>query len=241
MAPVGSGLSSGEAKRRFSEYGPNDPAPSKKRFALAKLLLLFFNPLAIVLLVAAVLAAFLGQGIDSTIIIVVLTLGNTINFWQTYRSERAIQRLREVVMSTASVLRDGDWQEIPRHEIVPGDIVRLFAGDLVPADARLIQSKDLYVQQAALTGESFPAEKEAAPELKISDQPDAAHMVFLGTSVVSGSAVAEVSATGPRTIFGGIATRLSVRAEESEFERGMKRFGLLIMRVVFSSFSFSLP
>lgn len=233
MAPVGTGLSSDEAERRLFEYGPNDPAPSRKRFPLGKLLLLFFNPLAIVLLVAAVLAAFLGQGIDATIIIVVLTLGNTINFWQTYRSERAIQRLREVVMSTASVLRDGDWQEIPRHEIVPGDIVRLFAGAVVPADARLIQSKDLYVQQAALTGESFPTGKEAAPELAISEQPDALHMVFLGTSVVSGSAVAEVSATGPKTVFGSIATRLSARPEENEFERGMKRFGLLIMRVVF--------
>ncbi len=122
------GLSSAEAAHRLAEYGPNDPAPSRKRSILVKLLLLFVNPLAIVLLIAAVFSAFLGQAVDATIIVLVVALGNAINFWQTYRSERAIERLREIVMSTASVLRDGDWKEIPRHDVVPGDIVRLFAG-----------------------------------------------------------------------------------------------------------------
>lgn len=129
--------------------------------------------------------------------------------------------------------RDGDWKELPRHEVVPGDIVRVFAGDLVPGDARLIQSKDLYVQQAALTGESLPVEKEIAADRSATDKPEAAYMIFLGTSVVSGSAVAEVTATGPRTLFGGIAARLAVRPEENEFERGLRQFGLLITRVVF--------
>jgi Mg2+-importing ATPase len=196
-------------------------------------LLLFLNPLAIVLLIAAGFSAFLGQAVDAAIIVLVVALGNAINFWQTYRSERATERLRQVVMSTASVLRDGEWQEISRRDVVPGDIVRLFAGDLVPADGKLIQSKDLYVQQAALTGESLPVEKETAPREPATDQPEDMHMVFLGTSVVSGSAIAEVSATGARTVFGGIAARLATRPEENEFERGLRKFGLLIMRVVF--------
>ena len=167
------------------------------------------------------------------IIVLVVILGNATNFWQTYRSERAIARLREAITSTASVLGDGDWKELPRREIVPGDIVRVFAGDLVPADARLIQSKDLYVQQAALTGESLPVEKEIAPDEPATDQPEAANMVFLSTSVVSGSASAEVAETGPRTVFGGIAVRLAVRPEENEFERGLRKFSVLITRVVF--------
>lgn len=227
------GLSTTEAERRLAENGLNDPAPSRKRSAITTLLLLFLNPLAVVLLIAAMFSAFLGQAVDATIIVCVVVLGNGINFWQTYRSQRAIEHLRQRVMSTASVLRDGVWKEVPRHDVVPGDIVRLFAGDLVPADGRLIQSKDLYVQQAALTGESLPVEKEISPDEPASDQPEAMHMVFLGTSVVSGSGIAEVTATGTRTVFGGIAARLSVRPEENEFERGLRKFGLLIMRVVF--------
>lgn len=231
-APV-AGLSTAECARRLAESGPNDPAPSRKRSAVGALLLLFLSPLAVVLLIAAMFSAFLGQRVDAAIIVCVVALGNAINFWQTYRSERAIERLRQAVLSTASVLRDGDWKEIPRRDVVPGDTVRLFAGDLVPADGRLIRSKDLHIQQAALTGESFPVEKEVAPDEPVTDQPEAMHMVFLGTSVVSGSGIAEVTATGSRTVFGGIAARLAVRPEESEFERGLRKFSLLITRVVF--------
>jgi len=226
------GLSEAEAARRLAEYGPNDPAPSRQRSTVAALLLLFLNPLAIVLLIAAVFSAFLGQAVDAVIIVSVVMIGNAINFWQTYRSQRAIEHLREVVRSTAFALRDGDWKEIPRNDVVPGDIVRLFAGDLVPADARLIQSKDLYIQQAALTGESLPVEKEIALDKAATDQPETTYMVFLGASVVSGSAIAEVTATGPRTVFGGIAKRLTVRPEENDFERGLRKFSILIMRVV---------
>lgn len=135
------------------------------------------------------------------------------------------------MISTASVLRDGNWREIARRDVAPGDIVRLFAGDVVPADARLIQANDLYIQQAALTGESLPVEKEVAPDEQATNRPDATYMVFLGASVVSGSAIAEVMATGLSTVFGGIAARLAVRPEENEFERRLRKFGILIMRV----------
>jgi P-type Mg2+ transporter len=230
---VPAGLSTGEAGRRLVEAGPNDPTPSRQRSTAITLLLLFLNPLAIVLLIAAVFSAFLGQAVSAGIIVAVVLLGSAVNFWQTYRSQRAIERLRETVTSTASVLRDGVWTETPRREVVPGDIVRLFAGDLVPADAKLLQSKDLYVQEAALTGESLPVEKDAAPDQPSTDQPGSTHMVFLGTSVVSGSAVAEATQTGSGTVFGGIAARLVARPEENEFERGLRKFGSLIMRVVF--------
>ena len=123
---------------------------------------------------------------------------------------------------------------MPRREIVPGDAVRLSSGDLVPADARLIAARDLFVQQAALTGESLPVEKEAAPDNPaLYKNPSAPNMLFLGTSIVSGTGTALVIATGPRTTFGDIAAKLAERPAETEFERGLRRFGSLILRVIF--------
>lgn len=118
---------------------------------------------------------------------------------------------------TATVLRDGRWQEMDRKKLVPGDTIRLCAGDLVPSDARFLVSRDLYVQQAALTGESLPAEKEAQGAEE-SASPDAGNMVFLGTSVVSGTATAIITTTGRRTAFGDIADRLAARPEKTAFD-----------------------
>ncbi len=203
------------------EAGPNDPAPHKERPAIFELLSSFANPLVLILLFATVASAFLGDVAGATIILTVLALGITINFWQTYRSQRAADRLRETVAPTATVLRDGDWVERPRREIVPADVVRLCAGDLVPADARLLEERDLHTQESALTGESLPVEKHVG-------EP-----VYLGTSVVSGTGVAEVTCTGTKTSFGQIAERLATRTPPTEFDRGIRRFGFLIMRVVF--------
>jgi Mg2+-importing ATPase len=225
------GLTSQEAHDRLLQYGPNDPTPAKGRSGILELLLLFLNPLVIILLIAAALAGFLGQLVDAVIIIVMVLVGIAINFFQTYRSQLAIERLRSQVAPTATVLRDGHWQEIPRRGVVPGDIIRLSAGDLVPADSRLLVSRDLYVQQAALTGESLPSEKEAHGG-QTSDLPDAPNKVFLGTSVVSGAATAIVLSTGRRTAFGDIAERLAQRPVETAFDQGLRRFGFLIMRAV---------
>ncbi len=228
------GLTSQEAQERLSQYGPNDPTPVRRGALIQELLILFVNPLVILLLVAGIVSGLLGQKADAGIIIVLVLLGISINFAQTYRSQRAIERLREHVSLSATVLRDGKWQEIKRHTVVPGDLVRLSAGDLVPADGRLLQARDLYVQQAALTGESMPAEKHAHPgEKDTQGTPEAPDLVFLGTSVVSGTAIAHVTKTGSETDFGAIAKRLVIRPEETEFERGLRHFGMLIMRVVF--------
>src|SRR5689334_17666867 len=154
-----------------------------------------------------------------------------LDFIQTYRSQKAVDSIRKEVAPTANVLRDGNWVEIPRREIVPGDVIKLAAGDMVPADAELLETRDLHVQQAALTGESLPVTKTAVSDQ--GDKTDAetdSHKVFLGTSVVSGTATAKVTATGQNTVFGDIATRLAKRAPETEFERGTRRFGFLIMR-----------
>jgi Mg2+-importing ATPase len=228
------GLTSREAEELLTQYGPNDPTPVRHGALAAELLVLFLNPLVIILLVASGASAVLGQPLDAAIIFVMVVLGVTINFVQTYRSQCAIQRLREHVSLTATALRDGTWQEILRHEIVPGDLVRLSAGDMVPADSKLLEARDLFIQQAALTGESMPAEKDAHSKDRSEDgKPQDLTMVFLGTSVVSGTALARVLATGPRSAFGAIAERLAHRPEETEFERGLRRFGMLIMRAVF--------
>ena len=228
------GLSSQDAAERFSKYGPNDPAPAKRGAAVIELLLLFVNPLVVILLIASVVSSILGNATDAVIILVMVLLGVSINFVQTYRSQRAIDKLRANVTPTATVLRDGRWQEINRHEVVPGDIVRMSAGDLVPADGQLLESHDLYVQQAALTGESLPAEKNATGHAPVLDgSPDAPDLVFLGTSVVSGTGTVLILKTGARTAFGAIAERLATRPAETEFERSMKHFGMLIMRAVF--------
>ncbi|MGZ3425624.1 MAG: magnesium-translocating P-type ATPase [Polyangia bacterium] len=220
-APISAGLTTAEATARLAEVGPNDPAPRRGRSRLVELLVLFGNPLVVILLVAGVTSAVLGEHVNAALIIAMVALSVIVNFVQTFRSQRAVERLRAGVAPTATVLRDGAFRELPRREVVPGDVVQLGAGDLVPADAKLLQARDLHVHEASLTGESMPVEKEAGAE------------VCLGTSVVSGNATALVTATGARTQFGEIAARLVAHPPETEFERGLRRFGGLIMRAVF--------
>jgi Mg2+-importing ATPase len=228
------GLSGIEARKRLGEFGPNAPTAARRGATLQSLLVFVANPLVLILLVASVITAILGEVVNASIIIAMVILSIALNFFQTFRSQRAVERLRAGVAPTATVLRDGTWTELPRTALVPGDIIRLSAGDLVPADARLLEANALHMQEAALTGESMPVEKRAEElELPPSNAADAENQVFLGTSVVSGSATALVIATGRATAFGDIAARLATRPPETEFERGIRRFGLLIMRTVF--------
>ena len=225
------GLESAQAERRLSEFGPNEPGEIHRTRALVEFLHFCTNPLVVILLAASVLSVFVGELLDALIILTIVVLSVALNFFQTYRSDRAVRRLREQVAPTATVLRDGRWLEVSRRQLVPGDVVRLSAGDLVPADARLIESAHLHVQQAALTGESMPVDKEA-DDGPTPVTPDSLNVVFLGTSVVSGSAKAVVFATGRQTAFGDIAMRLAARPPETAFDRGTRQFGILIMKTV---------
>ena len=227
------GVSNEQAAERLRKFGPNDPAPIRPATAFAELIRFFANPLVLILLVASVVSAMLGQTIDAMIIAAIMVLSGALNFVQTFRSQRAITRLREQVAPTATVLREGEWRELPRVEVVPGDLIRLSAGDLVPADGHLLWSRDLHVHEAALTGESMPVDKypsETASDAAALENPN---LIFLGTSVVSGIATAVVTATGSATAFGDIAIRLAGRPPETEFDRGTKHFGFLIMETVF--------
>jgi Mg2+-importing ATPase len=227
------GLAAEDARQRLADVGPNEPARRRRGAILRELLYFLANPLVVILLIASLVSAVLGEPVNASIIALMVVLSVLLNFVQTYRSQRAAERLRETVAPTASVLRDGQWIELPRRDLVPGDVIRLAAGDRVPADARLIETRDLHIQQAALTGESLPVEKVAsdlpANALHLAEAPNT---VFLGTSVVSGTATALVVATGPATAFGDIAAQLSTAPPETEFQRGIWRFALLIMRTV---------
>jgi len=228
-----SGLSSDQAAERRARFGRNEASSKSRGANLLELTRPLLNPLVAILLIAGVASAFLGQTTDAVIIATIVIVSSGLNAWQTFRSEAAVRHLQARIAPTATALRDGVWSDLPRADLVPGDIVRLAAGDLVPADARLLSARDLHVQQAALTGEALPAEKEPTLGELASLGPDSPSLVFLGTSVVSGTATAVVFATGPATAFGDVVTRLAARPDETEFERGMKRFGFLILRTVF--------
>ncbi|MFY9611466.1 MAG: magnesium-translocating P-type ATPase [Blastocatellia bacterium] len=228
------GLSSAEANRLLSEHGPNELIAAHRAEDVIQILRLFANPLVIILLIASLASGLLGERVNASIIVLMVLLSVALNFFQTYRSQRAAQRLRQQVAPTAIALRDGEWVEVSRRAIVPGDVIRLAAGVLVPADARLLEARDLHVNQASLTGESLPVEKDvSAPASAKQDPVEDRGTVFFGTSVVSGSATAVVIATGGATAFGDIAAQLAAKPPETEFERGSRAFGLLIMKTVF--------
>jgi len=214
------GLTSAEARARLADVGPNDLAPPRRLAPLREIVHLFANPLVLVLLGACAVSASLGQVFSAEIIALMVVISVALNFFQAYTSQRAAERLRERVAQTATVLRDGGVQEITVSGVVPGDVVRCTAGDLVPADARLLSARDLFVNEAALTGESLPVEKHAV------------EMILRGTSVVSGLGLARVERTGSATEIGAVAVQLARRAPETEFERGMRHFGLLIVRLI---------
>ena len=193
------------------------------------------NPLVLILIVASVVSFMVGQATSAIIIAVMVALSVGTSFVQTFRSQNAVDRLRLVVAPMAMALRDGTFSEVRRDAIVVGDVVRLQAGDLVPADAELLEAAHLHLQESALTGESMPVEKTAGP-----GEGGAPTRVLLGTSVVSGTATACVVATGPRTLFGDIAARLQTRPPATEFDRGIAAFGALIMKCVFGLVLFTL-
>ena len=227
------GLSSAEAKQRLREYGPNSLAGESRFAALISLLRFLGNPLVLILLAASVISIVLGDHVGGTIIITIVLLSVVVNFYVEFQARHAVEDIRKQVATTAAVLRDGHEVEVPVAELVRGDIVHLNAGDLTPADARLLEAKDLHVRESALTGESLPVDKAAA-DLPAGQHSmaDASNSVFLGTAVQTGIGTAVIVRTGKDTAFGAIAARLATRPPETEFGRGIRHFGLLLTRVI---------
>jgi len=231
LATQPAGLTATEARKRLGQFGANTATTEKRQPLVLQFLARFRNPLIIILLVASAMSAATGDVASFVIIAVIVLLSICFDFVQEVRAQNAVEALRRSVAVQASVRRDGAVVSLPIDQLVPGDIAELIAGDLVPADCRLLESRDLYVNQALLTGEPYPAEKLANDSGTSGDSPtSAANAVFAGTSVISGTAVVLICRTGTATALGNLATSLAEKPPATAFAVGIRQFGLLIMR-----------
>ena len=231
LATTRAGLNSAEVQSRLATCGPNDAATVKRSPLWRQFLARFRNPLVIILLVASGLSAATGDVTSFVIVASIVTMSMTLDFVQEVRAQNAVEALRRSVAVQATVRRDGASLSVPIDQLVPGDVVELMAGDLVPADARLLESRDLFVNQALLTGEPYPAEKQASDAALGAENPaGASNAVFAGTSVISGTAAIVICCTGSKTALGDLATSLAEKPPATAFAVGIRRFGMLIMR-----------
>ena len=228
------GLTSGEAEEQRKRYGRNDIAGSKKRPAIFQFLEQFTNPLVIILLFAACISLIVHEITNAVIIISIILISVILDFFQRYKAESAAELLIKKIVTRASVHRDGKVQEIPIVDLVPGDLISLAAGDMIPADARLLKSRDFFVNESSLTGEPYPVAKNDTLSDPGKSLAEAENYVFLGTSVISGTADAIITRTGLSTEYGKIAKTLVQRPPETEFEHGLKQFSYLMSKFVFS-------
>src|SRR5439155_18430947 len=228
----GSGLDEAEAAQRLAIHGLNVLRPRRQRMLALQLLARFGNPLIVLLLAAAAISAFTGDVASFVIITVVVALSVTLDFVQEYRAGRAAEGLKRSVALRATVVRSGKPRELTAVQIVPGDVVQLKPGGLVPADGRVLDARDFFVNQALLTGEPYPVEKRAGETPGAAADLDAAsNAVFMGTSVVGGTASMLVCRTGSATSLGEISDSLISKPPATAFEIGIRNFGLLILRL----------
>ncbi len=226
------GLSDAQVAAQIKAYGKNIIDAGKRRSLLLELLGHFKSPLILILIIATTISYTLGETVNASIILFMILVSVAIDFYQEQDARNAAERLKESVKSKATVIRNGKECELLHEEIVVGDIILLSAGRIVPADARILSSKDFFVNQSSLTGESFPCEKHSdAISGEQQNLSDLTNIVFMGSSVISGSAKAVVMKTGAGTEFGQIAAKLIQPSAESEFSKGVTSFGYLIMKV----------
>jgi P-type Mg2+ transporter len=236
------GLTEEEAAARLEKYGPNEVGRERRHDSFERLFMAARNPLVILLLVLAVASFFsyyhdrpadrdISQFYAGILMLVMVALGISLRFVQETRADTAAAKLKAMIRVTATAVRDGQPREIPLQQLVPGDIVRLSAGDMVPGDVRLLSAKDLFIIQATLTGESMPVEKTEARDPRENVSPiEHTNLCFLGTSVESGSATAVIFGTGTQTYFGRVAKSLATQQVDTAFDRGVKRFTWLMIR-----------
>lgn len=234
---AGDGLSQEVAAGRLEKYGLNEPAKARKNNWLLSFIERFKNPLVIILMGAGLVSAATGEMTGFTIIFAIVCMSITMDFVQQYRADKAVERLSQSVSLENTVLRDQKEIRIPSRQIVPGDLVLLSAGDLIPADGVLIKARDFFVNQSMLTGETYPVEKKHTSSAEMRkqklDQNDLnePHFAFAGSSVVSGIGRLLILSTGANTVLGSISTSLAARRPETSFESGVRKFGMMIMRV----------
>jgi P-type Mg2+ transporter len=227
------GLSLSEADSRLKKYGPNEIAREKRQSGLMRLLGNVKNPLVILLTALGVISFLTGDMRATVVIFVMVLLGVILRFYQEMRADNAAEKLKAMVSNTATLVRGGKESEVPLKMLVPGDIIHLAAGDLVPADVRLLVAKDLFLNQSALTGESLPIEKKAASvSADIQNPLELPNICFLGSNVESGSATAVVVHTGDQTYFGSLAASIAGQRVLTSFDKGINQFTWLMIRFI---------
>ena len=225
------GLTRAEAEARLKQYGSNLLGQKKEATAVFLFLAQFKSPIILLLVFAASLSIYLGQATGAIIILLIILISGALGFWQERKAADSVSKLLAMVQIKAMVLRDGTEQEIPQEDVVPGDIILLRAGDIIPGDSRIMISRDLFVNEATLTGETYPAEKMECVLPEDAELSRRSNCLFLGTSVVSGTATALVIHTGTDSEFGKVSSQLKLREPETEFELGVKHFGYLLLEV----------
>jgi Mg2+-importing ATPase len=226
-----SGLPEEEAAARLAQCGPNEVALEKRHGWLRRLYVSARNPLVILLTVLAIISFATDDLTGGTLMLLMVVLGMLLRFVQETRADSAAAKLKAMISVTATVVRDGQARELPLKQLVPGDVVKLSAGDMIPGDVRLLSAKDLFIIQATLTGESMPVEKIDARDPRAGTAPiERTNLCFLGTSVESGSATAVIVATGSQTYFGKMARSLSGQQVDTAFDRGVRKFTWLMIQ-----------
>jgi Mg2+-importing ATPase len=225
------GLVSTEAIKRLKTYGLNTLQKKSKASALLLLLSQFKSPITLMLIIAALLSAGLGDVPDTIIILTIVLISSMLGFWQERGAANAVAELLKMVQLHCTVLRDKQKIEIPFETVVPGDVICLSAGDIIPGDSLLLASQELFVDEAAFTGETYPVEKSLG--ILPADTPLAkrSNAIFMGSNVVSGKATALVIKTGQQTEFGSISASLQLKAPETDFEKGIRKFGYMLMEI----------
>src|SRR6266446_878068 len=225
------GLTAEAAATRLEQYGPNEVSSERRTSWVWRLLHTTRNPLVILLSVLAAISYATGDARAGTMMLLMVVLGVVLRFVQESKADTAAAKLKAMIRVTASVVREGKVAEVPLHQLVSGDIVKLSAGDMVPADVRLISSKDLFLTQATLTGESMPVEKFDTRDVRENTAPlELSNLCFLGTSVESGTAVAVVAETGAHTYLGSMARSMASQPVETSFDKGLRKFTWLMIR-----------
>lgn len=236
------GLSSQEAEKRLEEYGENTVMAKKKIKPVVIFLGKFKNPLLILLITISIVSFFLGQKTSATIVMMMVFLSAILDFFNTYKSQKAVEKLASRVAIKVTVKRDGEKKEIDFKDIVPGDILFLNAGNIIPADSIVLESDDFFINQSALTGESIPVEKIPGEQKTENNNNElnsgSANAVFMGTSVITGYATVKVVKTGFKTKFGKIAGDLSKVKSKTDFELNITKFSLFVMKLIFYMVSF---
>ncbi|MEP6610566.1 MAG: magnesium-translocating P-type ATPase [Mucilaginibacter sp.] len=225
------GLATNEAAARLKQYGPNSIKAKTNTSGLMLLLAQFKSPVTLLLIIAALLSAGLGDVADTVIILAIVLISSVLGFWQEKGAARAVSELLKMVQLHCSVLRAGKKMDVPLEVVVPGDIINLTAGDIIPADGLILEAQALFIDEAAFTGETYPVEKSVCVLPENTPLAKRKNTLFMGSHVISGKATALVIKTGIDTEFGKISAQLQQKTPETDFEKGIRKFGYLLMEI----------